>query len=663
MGLVKSASEMHMKAWLAPLLLSALLYLGSAMPAAAPAQDLGRVASLAGVSAEAGEVDRSGFVKGFYISYAALGNSGFLDHVQDLLADTELNAAVMDFKGDRGLLTFPSQAPLARAIGADQAAITQDPHAFMRPFKARNVRTIARIVVFKDDVLTDAHPEWAVIDASTGGVWHDHEGQGWADPGRSEVWDYNVALAIEAAQMGFDEVQFDYVRFPTDGNVGSAIFSVANTAESRVAAITGLLGRAKAALQAYGVALSVDLFGYTPWVAGDMGIGQQIEALAPYVDVIAPMIYPSTFDAGLPGEAQKYRDAIAYPYDIVYKSTQRAVSRARAVNPAIEVRPWLQDFQDYTFDQRTYTPQEIRQQIDAAREAGARGWMLWDPAVRCTRGALVSAQPSLTPDPDGSVPVLSYRDFALPGESPLPGAVTLDQFRRSLEELLAAGFYPVNLKDLAQNQLRSVPAGKRPIALTFADSTPSQLRLLPNGAVDPNCAVGVLLAFSAEHPADWPPRATFFVQQGDGQPGADLFGTEDLAIAKLQLLVAAGMEIGVRPLSKDALAHMTEEEAQRALGRPSAQIEQWLPGYDVVSLMLPAGDSPRNPALLRQGIADGEAYAYGAAVLPDKAFAPSPHRATFDPYRIPLWTAGAGSLLTWLTEMAPRGGYYVSSGE
>ena len=113
------------------------------------------------------------------------------------------------------------------------------------------------------------------------------------------------------------------------------------------------------------------------------------------------MVYPSTFDTGLPGEAGRYRNAIAYPYDVVRKSTERSVERARAVNPEIQVRPWIQDFQDYAFDYRTYTPGEIRAQMDGAREGGGHGWLLWDAAVRYTREALVSAQPAYPPEPGG----------------------------------------------------------------------------------------------------------------------------------------------------------------------------------------------------------------------------------------------------------------------
>ena len=179
------------------------------------------------------ELDRTGYVKGIYISRAALGNADFVKHIQDLLENTELNAVVMDFKGDRGQLTFPTQVARAQEIGADSEAMIEDPAAFLEWFKDRGVYTIARIPVSKDNLLAQAHPEWAVINANTGKIWRDPEKMGWVDPNHEAVWDYNVALAVEAAQMGFDEVQYDYVRFPTDGNVGVAQFSLPNTEENR----------------------------------------------------------------------------------------------------------------------------------------------------------------------------------------------------------------------------------------------------------------------------------------------------------------------------------------------------------------------------------------------------------------------------------------------
>ncbi len=650
------------------LLLSLMLFIGTVLPVAAPEQMTAPATPEAASAVHAlasGEIDRTGYIKGVYITYAALGHPEFVSHIQNLIETTELNAIVMDFKGDQGYLSFPSQVALAHEIGADQGAVVQDPAAFLGWFQQRNVYTIARIVVFKDNLLAAAYPEWAVTDATTGGVWHDPEGMGWVDPNSVDAWSYNIELANEAASLGFDEIQFDYVRFPTDGSVGDASFRAPNTQEYRTAAIAGLLRNAHQALQPQGVKLGADVFGFTAWIEGDLGIGQQIERVAPYVDVLSPMIYPSTFATGLPGEDKLYSTAIAYPYEVVHKSMVRFVARARAINPTIEIRPWLQDFQDYAFDGRIYTPAEIRRQIDGARAGGGRGWMLWDAAVQYTPAALVSAQPAYTPNPAGKMLVLAYRDVSATTEAPSnsPEGRTPDQFRADLTRLLAAGFYPVNLQEMVAGKLSMVPAGKRPIVLAFMDSTPTQFRLLEDGTVDPTCAVGILLAFNAEHPADWPLRATFFVKQAAGNPTESLFGAEGAALQKLQRLVDWGMEVAAQPTSDERLSHLTADQVQEALGSAQAQLESWLPDYRVSSLALPTISYPRELSLLKQGAHNGAPYAYTAVTIPTGRLTDTPQGARFDPYRIGRVPITENTLDKWVREADRPGAYYVSPGE
>ena len=606
------------------------------------------------------ELDETGYIKGFYVSYAALGNADFVRHTQDLLENTELNAIIMDFKSDRGQLTFPSQVARAAEIGADSETMVEDPTAFLKWFKERGVYTIARIPISKDNLLAQAHPEWAVINANTGKIWRDPEKMGWVDPNYEAVWDYNVALAVEAARMGFDEVQYDYVRFPTDGNVGVAQFSRPNTEENRTAAITRLLQRTQAALKPLGTKLGVDTFGYASWVSDDLGIGQHIETLAPYIDVLSPMVYPSTFDTGLPGQAGRYRNAIAYPYTVVRKSTERTVERARAVNPEIEVRPWIQDFQDYAFDYRTYTPDEIRAQMNGAREGGGRGWLLWDPAVKYTREALVSASPAYPPDPEGKVMIIAYGDIT---EEGAPGSRTPAQLRADLAQLLNSGYYPVNLRDVVEGKLGMVPAGKRPVALTFDGSTPGHLRLLSDGTVEANTAVGVLREMHAAHPADWPLKATFFVRgsPAEGSLGEEIFGAPDLAAAKLQLLVDLGMEIGIQPAGRAPLADLSPAEVQLVIGQSLRRLKELAPDYEAVSLAAPESRPLQDSTVLSGGVSGDEGFTLRAAVMRGSGLALSPLAPGFDPFR--LRRIVAADLDTWLKNAERPGMPYVSPGE
>ncbi len=321
-------------------------------------------------------------IKAAYLTYYAVGDRGIRGRVLDLLADTELNAVVIDIKGDRGWIPYRTDVPAARAAGAQGPVILRDFEGLMADLKARGVYTIARIVAFKDNVLAHARPDLAVIDTRTGQPWLDNEQLAWVDPFRGEVWDYNIDIAKEAAYKGFDEIQFDYVRFPTDGRVSAARYAKPNSRETRLPAIAGFLERARRELGPLGVFLAADIFGYTAFNDNDTDIGQRVEELAVHLDFICPMVYPSGYHLGIPG----YRNPVAHPYEVVYE-TVRLIRRRTGISP-VRVRPWLQDFRDYAFDRRFFGPEEVRAQIRGADAAGGTGWMLWNPRNDYTATAL-----------------------------------------------------------------------------------------------------------------------------------------------------------------------------------------------------------------------------------------------------------------------------------
>jgi len=252
----------------------------------------------------------------------------------------------------------------------------------MADLRARGVYTIGRIVTFKDNVLAYHRPDLAVIDARTGRPWVDRERLAWVDPFREEVWSYNLAIAREAARKGFDEIQFDYVRFPTDGRLAAARYSRPNTRDTRLPTIAGFLARARRELGALGVFVAADVFGYTAFNENDTDIGQRIEELAPHLDYLSPMVYPSGYHRGIPG----YRNPVEHPYEVVFESVR--LIRERSGQSPVRVRPWLQDFRDYAFGRRHFGVAEIRAQVKGAEEAGAAGWMLWNPRNDYTAGAL-----------------------------------------------------------------------------------------------------------------------------------------------------------------------------------------------------------------------------------------------------------------------------------
>jgi hypothetical protein len=295
-----------------------------------------------------------------------------------LIEETELNALVIDVKGDRGMIPYKSSIPLATEVGAQKIITVRDMNTLMGNFKEKRIYKIARIVVFKDNLLALKMPELAVK-TQKGETWRDRENLAWVDPFKKEVWEYNIQIAIEAAQYGFDEIQFDYVRFP---DASELRFSMPNTEENRVGAISGFLMEARRRLKPYNVFLSADVFGYVFWNLNDTLIGQKLEQLTAHLDYLAPMLYPSGFQYGIPG----YRIPVAKPYEIVYLTLKRAQERSRL--PSVRFRPWLQAFRDYAFDKRSFNGTEIRRQIKAAEEFGSHGWMLWNPCNSYHRDGL-----------------------------------------------------------------------------------------------------------------------------------------------------------------------------------------------------------------------------------------------------------------------------------
>ncbi|MCB0163475.1 MAG: LysM peptidoglycan-binding domain-containing protein [Anaerolineae bacterium] len=344
-----------------------------------PAEPRPQPTPIADVDPDFPPLGPAGAVRALYASYFAIGHTEFRQRIFNLLDTTELNAVVIDAKGDYGWLSYPTQVASAREIGANRPTAKDFPE-LMAQLKERRIYTIARIVTFKDNLLAKTHPELAVKTQS-GAVWQDPDTMSWSDPFLSEVWNYNVEIAAEAVRLGFDEIQFDFLRFPTVSPAGTPYFSQEITKETRVAAITGFLSVARGQLKPLGIKISASAFGYTCWRSDDSLIGQDIERMAHYLDVLCPMLYPSTFGSGIPG----YKVAVAHPYEVVYQSAQRAINRVKS--SGCLVRPWLQDFQDYRFDRRTYGRTEIQAQIKGAFDAGCEGFQVWDPQVNYSDNA------------------------------------------------------------------------------------------------------------------------------------------------------------------------------------------------------------------------------------------------------------------------------------
>lgn len=308
-------------------------------------------------------------VKALYLSSYGVTSSKIRKAALESIKNNGLNALVIDVKGDRGQIAFKvDDIPLANEIGAQNLILIKDMPGLVAELKREGLYLIARIVVFKDDPLALAKPAWAV--KRNGAAFTDREHLHWVDPFNQEVWAYNIAIAKAAAKAGFDEVQFDYVRFPDNKGVQ---FSKPSDQKNRSEAITGFLSAAHQALIPYNIMVAADIFGYVPWNLDDTGIGQEIDKVASAVDIISPMLYPSGFQFGIPD----YRNPVKNPYEVIYLSLKKAQNRTNV--SSLRFRPWLQAFRDYAFKGGNFGEERMLTQIKAADKFGASGYMFWNP--------------------------------------------------------------------------------------------------------------------------------------------------------------------------------------------------------------------------------------------------------------------------------------------
>ncbi|MDD5157275.1 putative glycoside hydrolase [Sulfurimonas sp.] len=307
--------------------------------------------------------------KAIYLSSLGATNGKIMSNAKEIARETEVNAFVIDIKMDRGQVAYRTDNQIANKIGAQNIVVFKDLKLFIANLKKEKIYTIARIVCFKDTPFVTAFSRLG-IKREDGTLYKDKEGLSWMDASQREGWEYIVSIAKETAAAGFDEIQFDYVRFP---DAKGLKLGVENSQAERVKAISGFLEYARMALTPYNVFMSADVFGYVSWHDADLDIGQRVDSIMPYVDYISPMLYPSGFNHGIPG----FRNPVAANYEIVKLSLDRALKRS--YKSPLSFRPWLQAFRDYAYDRRIYGEKEIRDQIRASDDFGSCGWILWNP--------------------------------------------------------------------------------------------------------------------------------------------------------------------------------------------------------------------------------------------------------------------------------------------
>lgn len=327
---------------------------------------------------------RPDFVRGLYVNAWAAGSSRRMEEILTIVRETEVNSLVIDIKDATGYVSHASQVAAVRDVGATGEIRIRDLPALLDRLEAEGVYPIARIVVIKDPLLSLARPDLAIQDTA-GGVWVDSKELIWLNPYQREVWEYHVELAREVAEMGFPEIQWDYIRFPDapETDYERATFPGAE-GRPRYEAIRGFLAYAREEFADLPVRSTADVFGVTTSFRRDIGLGQLWETFIDVVDVALPMVYPSHYWEGSFG----YDEPNAYPYEVVKAALRDALRRSEAVDGAGLTRPWIQDF---SLGQPPYGAAEVRAQIQAAYDVGIHEWIVWNPSVQYTVGALEPA--------------------------------------------------------------------------------------------------------------------------------------------------------------------------------------------------------------------------------------------------------------------------------
>ncbi|MBO5246724.1 MAG: sugar fermentation stimulation protein [Eubacterium sp.] len=318
--------------------------------------------------------------KGIFVTGAVAGTQSMMPELVKLVEDTSLNAMVIDIKNDAGEITYKMGLPLTEEIGAEVRYVADMPK-LIQELKEKDIYLIARIVAFKDPILAEQKPEYAVKNAD-GSVFHDNNDLAWVNPYNENVWDYLIEVSKQAAELGFDEIQYDYIRFSTAKGIAEADFGTEAAGKTKQDAINGFLKKAYETLAPMGVYVSTDVFGTIICNPTDGKlIGQDYVEMAKNCDYICPMVYPSHYVNNAYGIAIPD----AKPYELIYaavKDGEDLLQEARDKEENVHIakqRPWLQAFTaSWVKGYIPYRGNELQKQVQGAKDAGVSEWLLWN---------------------------------------------------------------------------------------------------------------------------------------------------------------------------------------------------------------------------------------------------------------------------------------------
>ena len=323
-------------------------------------------------------------VKAIYMTSWVAGTPKWRTELKEFIKNSEINSIVIDIKDYSGIVAFDTKSEIVDKVGSEEIRVT-DLKEFIETLHQNNIYTIARITVFQDPIYAKYNSSIAVHTKS-GANWKDRKGLMYIDPSAEEFWNYIVEIAKESEKIGFDELNFDYIRFPSDGNMKDIVFPVSSVVatasidlpETKEILLENFFKYLQKELKSTGIPISADVFGMVMTNYDGLNIGQVLERIYPYFDFIAPMVYPSHY----PATFQGFQNPAVHPYEVVKYSMQRGVERMIAASSSpLKLRPWLQDFDLGA----TYDASKIRAQIQATYDAGLTSWMMWDPSNKYTR--------------------------------------------------------------------------------------------------------------------------------------------------------------------------------------------------------------------------------------------------------------------------------------
>lgn len=313
--------------------------------------------------------------KGLYLTAYSAGNPKKIDEIIALLSKTELNAVVIDIKDYSGKVLYNSNLKWVNKLKTKENRLG-DIKALIKKLHDNNIYVIARQTVFQDPILAEKKSDWA-IKSKSGGLWHDNKGLTWVDPTRVEVWNYNVAIAKEAIKLGFDEINFDYVRFPSDGNMSQVVYT--NGQEEKYEIMRKFYSFLREQLDKEPVWISFDMFGYVMERTDDLRIGQRLVDAVDSADYICPMMYPSHYSKNSLG----HENPAEIPGLIIENGMKLGLPKFK--DKRAKLRPWIQAFD---LGAMYSDGPKIREQIEAVEKYTDDGWLLWNAGNRYSANGL-----------------------------------------------------------------------------------------------------------------------------------------------------------------------------------------------------------------------------------------------------------------------------------